>query len=185
MEIRISRELYTILLYARDEAMRTGCFAIAADHLLLGILRHEDNAACLLLKECGADLAQMKKFVDSCVFTDSSIPYGSSDKMGVARSAQNVINMSAYEALKAGSEEVTAIHLLLALARSARTATADYLGNNSIGVDTLTEKLYSHGWRRPSVPSASDEEDAKKSIETQMRSMVVFTYPSQDEKVLS
>ena len=36
MQIRISEELNTILLYARDEAMRTGSYAIGADHLMLG-----------------------------------------------------------------------------------------------------------------------------------------------------
>jgi len=74
MQIRISEELNTILLYARDEAMRTGSYAIGADHLMLGILRHADNAACLLLKEMEVDLTAFKRYIDSCLFRDHSVP---------------------------------------------------------------------------------------------------------------
>ena len=64
MQIRISEELNTILLYARDEAMRTGSYAIGADHLMLGILRHGENAACLLLQELGVDRPYSQIFTD-------------------------------------------------------------------------------------------------------------------------
>ena len=36
MKIKFSQELLTILGYARDEAMRTGCYGIGADHIVLG-----------------------------------------------------------------------------------------------------------------------------------------------------
>ena len=38
MELRISDQLHSIINYSREEAMRTGCYGIAPDHLLLGIL---------------------------------------------------------------------------------------------------------------------------------------------------
>ena len=45
MEISISNELNYIISYSREEAMRTGSYGIAPDHLFLGILRHKENAA--------------------------------------------------------------------------------------------------------------------------------------------
>ena len=185
MEIRISQELYTILLYARDEAMRTGSYAITADHLLLGLPRHEDNAACLLMKEAGLSLQELKRYVDSCTFRESSVPYDMSDKMAVGRSAQNVINLSAYEALKAGSAEVASLHLLLALSGTPGIATAEFFSRSGISHAGLVAMLGKHGWSESVSPSASDEESAKKSIETQMRSMVVFTYPTGDDRMPS
>lgn len=175
MQIRISEELNTILLYARDEAMRTGSYAIGADHLMLGILRHGENAACLLLQDLGVDLRAFKRFVDGCLFRERSVPYSAEDKMTVARSAQNVINMAAFEALKAGSAEVQALHLLLALSRSAGTATASRLSDDGAGTRALLDRLEARGWRRSESVQAPAEEEVKRSMESQIRSLVMIT----------
>lgn len=175
MQIRISEELNTILLYARDEAMRTGSYAIGADHLMLGILRHGENAACLLLRELGIDLKEFKRYVDSCLFRSQSVPYGASDRMTVGRSAQNVINMAAFESLKVGSEEVQALHLLLALSRATETASAPWLSAHGAGTRELLARLEERGWRsKPSVPAPAEEE-VKKSVESQIQSLVFIT----------
>ena len=63
MEIKFSLEFTTVLSYAREEAMRTGSYSIAADHLLLAGIRHRDNAACEALTALGIDLEELKAFV--------------------------------------------------------------------------------------------------------------------------
>lgn len=175
MQIRISEELNTILLYARDEAMRTGSYAIGADHLMLGILRHGENAACLLLQELGVDLGAFKRFVDSCLFRERSVPYSAEDKMMVGRSAQNVINMAAFEALKAGSEEVRSLHLLLALSRATDTAGAPWLAERKAGTREMLEALRSRGWFRAASEQAPAEEEVRQTVESQLRSLVLIS----------
>ena len=185
MQIRISEELNTVLLYARDEAMRTGSYAIGADHLMLGLLRHGENAACLLLKELGMDLTAFKRFVDACLFRDRSVPYSAEDKMTVGRSAQNVINMAAFEALKVGSDEVQALHLLLALSRSAGTATATRLSEAGVDTRALLHQLEKHGWKRAEGYPAPAEEEVSRSMESQVRSLVLITPGSGSGKLPS
>jgi ATP-dependent Clp protease ATP-binding subunit ClpC len=175
MQIRISDELNTILLYARDEAMRTGSYAIGADHLMLGILRHGENAACLLLKELDVDLAVFKRYVDSCLFRERSVPYSAEDKMTVGRSAQNVINMAAFEALKVGSDEVRSLHLLVALSRAADTASAPWLAERGAGTREMTERLEKSGWRRAATVQTPAEEEVRETIESQVRSLVLIS----------
>ena len=184
MQIRISEELNKILLYARDEAMRTGSYAIGADHLMLGLLRHGENAACLLLKELGVDLSAFKRYVDSCLFRDRSVPYSAGDQIGVGRSAQNVINMAAFEALKVDSSEVQALHLLLALSRAADTAGAPWLAERGAGTREMMERLEARGWHR-SVAQAPAEEEVRKTMENQLRSLVLITPSSQGGKLPS
>lgn len=174
MQIRISEELNTILLYARDEAMRTGSYAIGADHLMLGILRHGENAACLLLQELGVDLAAFKRFVDSCLFRERSVPYSAEDKMTVGRSAQNVINMAAFEALKVGSDQVRSLHLLLALSRASETAGAPWLAERGAGTKEMMERLEARGWRRAPAAQAPAEEEVRQTMESQVRSLVLI-----------
>ena len=50
MGISISDELNAIINYSRDEAMRTGSYGIAPDHLFLGIIRHGENTAADALR---------------------------------------------------------------------------------------------------------------------------------------
>ena len=184
MQIRISEELNTILLYARDEAMRTGSYAIGADHLMLGILRHGENAACLLLQELGVDLAAFKRYVDSCLFRERSVPYSAEDKMTVGRSAQNVINMAAFEALKVDSSEVQALHLLLALSRASDTAGAPWLSKHGAGTRELMERLEARGWRRSAAVHPAEEE-VRKTMESQLRSLVLIKPSSRSGKLPS
>ena len=63
MEISISDELNSIINFSREEAMRTGSYGIAPDHLFLGILRHRENTAVDVLRGNGIDIEEMKKEV--------------------------------------------------------------------------------------------------------------------------
>ena len=62
MEISISDELNSIINYSREEAMRTGSYGIAPDHLFLGILRHRENSAADALIGTGVDIEELKQF---------------------------------------------------------------------------------------------------------------------------
>lgn len=70
MQIKFSDEFNNIAFRARNEALRTGCIGIGADHLALGLLRHRHNDACLTLEEFGIDLKEFKKFIDARVFQE-------------------------------------------------------------------------------------------------------------------
>ena len=180
MQIRISDELNTILLYARDEAMRTGSYVICADHLMLGILRHADNAACRLLLSLGIDLDRFKRYIDGCLFRDRSVPYDAQEQVGVGRSALNVINMAAFEALQDGSDQVQALHLLLSLSRTAETACASYLAVQGAGTRELSAQLEALGWRHsvesaPLPPQEDAAEEVRRTVESQVQSLVFIT----------
>lgn len=133
MQTQVSQELLKIISYARDEAMRTGNYAISTDHLLLGILRHADNDACACLKALGVDPAELKQTVEGSIFRPSGIAYGEADKLSFSRSAQNTLNLCIIEATMAGADKIFATHLLLAIAGSSGSAGLGYL--KSMGLD--------------------------------------------------
>ena len=118
MEIRISKEVNVIINFARDEAMRTGNYGIAPDHLFLGIIRHRENGAAEALKTLGVDLEEMKHFIDERIRTDRYIPFSESDRISLSRGAYNILSLSILEATKYMSETVLPEHLLLALAKA-------------------------------------------------------------------
>ena len=142
MQIDFSPELDKVLEYAREEAMRTGSYAILPDHLLLGILRHADNDACRLLASLGVDAAELKHFIESQLFRRESISYSEIDSIVYSRNAQSTLNMTVLETSLSGEAHARAVHLLLAVSRSTGNTGCEFLGRAGIGHAQLAE-----GWR--------------------------------------
>ena len=133
MEISISDELNSIINYSREEAMRTGSYGIAPDHLFLGILRHRENSAVDALIGVGTDVEELKQFIDSRIFTNEHIPYSDIDKVSFSRGTQNVLSFTILEATKLRSRQASPQHLLLALMRANGSYGSSYL--NDLGID--------------------------------------------------
>ena len=140
MEISISDELNSIINYSREEAMRTGSYGIAPDHLFLGILRHRENSATDALIGTGADVEELKQFIDSRIFTNEHIPYSDIDKVTFSRGTQNVLSFTILEATKLRSRQASSQHLLLALMRAGGSYGCTYL--NDMGIDYGTVFRY-------------------------------------------
>ena len=132
MELRISDQLHSIINYSREEAMRTGCYGIAPDHLLLGILRHKENPAVDALMGTGTDINELKEFIDSHIFTNEHIPYSELENISFSRGAQNVLNLTILEATKVRCREAGAQHLLLAICRAAGSYGSSYLRDTGV-----------------------------------------------------
>lgn len=140
MQTQVSQELLKIITYARDEAMRTGDYCITTDHLLLGIIRHEDNDACRCLSAMGVDLPELKRTVEGGLFRPSGIAYAEADRLTFSRSAQNTLNLCIVEATMAGADKIFATHLLLAIAGSSGSISLGYL--KAMGIDHAALSAY-------------------------------------------
>ena len=132
MEIRISDQLNSIISYSREEALRTGSYGIAPDHLFLGILRHKENAAADALLGVGTNLQELKQFIDSHIFTNEHIPYSELDNITFSRGAQNVLSFTILEATKLRCRQAGPQHLLLALCRAAGSYGSSYLRDTGV-----------------------------------------------------
>ena len=67
MQLQLSNELNDILSYAREEAMRLGNYIISTDHLILGMIRHNENITIEALASLGANMAQLKAHLEEAV----------------------------------------------------------------------------------------------------------------------
>ncbi len=133
MEISISDELNSIINFSREEAMRTGSYGIAPDHLFLGILRHRENTAVDALRGALVEIDEMKQFIDEKIFTNEHIPYSEIDKVSFSRGAQNVLSFTILEATKLRSAQASSQHLLLALCKVGGSYGSTYL--RDLGID--------------------------------------------------
>ena len=132
MEISISDELNSIINYSREEAMRTGSYGIAPDHLYLGMIRHSENTGCDALRGLSCDLSEMKQFIDSRIFTNEHIPYSEIENITFSRGAQNVLSFTILESTKIKSPQASSQHLLLALSRAGGSYGSTYLKDTGI-----------------------------------------------------
>ena len=144
MEISISDELNSIINYSREEAMRTGSYGIAPDHLFLGIIRHRENSAADSLIGTGVDIEEMKQFIDSHIFTNEHVPYSEIENVTFSRGAQNVLSFTLLEATRLNSRQASSQHLILALCRAGGSYGSTYLRDNGVDYGRLYRWLESN-----------------------------------------
>lgn len=173
MKIKFSKEVMTIAEYAREEAMRTGWYGISPDHLMLAILRHGDNDACRALSALGVSLSALKAHIDSSIFREEPVPFNDLDKVEMGRAARGVMNMSAFEALRSGTEEVLPAHLLTAISRTSGNATADFFVTSGISPSRLTDHFGTHSrLDESSALSAPRLQDIARALGEQLNNLL-------------
>lgn len=180
MEIRISDELNAIIGYSREEAMRTGSYGIAPDHLMLGILRHGDNTASDILKGLETDLGELKRFIDSKIFTNEHIPYSEADHVTFSRGAQNVLSITVLEATRLRCREASSQHLLLALCRSTGSYCQSYLRDTGIDYGRVFSYIEKAGLtgkdEEPERPGETENSQEAESAKESSISVEEFGY---------
>lgn len=159
MTIKVSDTLNIIINFAREEAMRTGCFGIGPDHLLLGILRHGDNPACEALKMFEVDLQELKQFIDSKIFTNEHISYSEQENISFSRASHNILSLTVLEASKALSTYATEVHLILALSKSNGFYGQSFLREHGVDYGRLYSYMSNMGLLRSSAEAYDGGED--------------------------
>jgi len=162
MEVHLSPNLREILERAAEEALRTGCPAIEADHLCLGILRHKDNDAARIIEKLGIRNDELKDFLDTFLFRQgkiigSVVRTGNSPGQSVhgslaaTKQTKALVSKAIYEALKASRDEAAPAHLLLSLVKDGNNHTAVFLKENGIDAAGLERMLREEGLLKPTV----------------------------------
>ena len=155
MQLQVSEDLNLIIKYAREEAMRTGSYGIGPDHLFLGIIRHEENAAFRTLQSLGIEPADLKTFIDQRIFTGETIPYEQIEHIAFSRQAQNVLSITVMEATRLKNPVAAPQHLLLALCRTTECYGQVYLRSHGIDYGRLLSIMEDEGLLR--APGKADD----------------------------
>ena len=149
MQLQVSEDLNLVIKYAREEAMRTGSYGIGPDHLFLGIIRQEENAAFRSLQSLGVEPADLKLFIDQRIATGETLPYEQLDHIAFSRQSQNVLSITVMEASRLKSPLAQPQHLLLALCRTTESYGQAYLRSHGIDYGRLLAFMEDEGLLRP------------------------------------
>ena len=135
MNINLSAELKEILSYSKEEAMRMGSYSINRDHIILGIIRHQDNSAFEALMELGLDYKKVKKEIEDQIKSEEIIPFEKEEKVVYSKAADSVIRVMHLEAQSLKENPPTSLHLLLAILRKDLNTNT----NESVAVNILEQ----------------------------------------------
>ena len=161
MQLQVSEDLNLVIKYAREEAMRTGSYGIGPDHLFLGIIRQEENAAFSSLQSLGVEPADLKAFIDQRIFTGETLPFEQLDHIAFSRQAQNVLSITVMEASRLKSPLAQPQHLLLALCRTTESYGQLYLRNHGIDYGRLLAFMEDEGLLRPKQEPAQEQQPSQ------------------------
>ena len=157
MQLQVSEDLNLVIKYAREEAMRTGSYGIGPDHLFLGIIRQEENAAFRALQSLGVEPADLKTFIDQRIVTGETLPYEQLDHIAFSRQSQNVLSITVMEASRLKSPLAQPQHLLLALCRTTESYGQVYLRNHGIDYGRLLAFMEDEGLLRPTLEHKEEQ----------------------------
>ena len=139
MELRFSDDFLKALEFSRDEAVRTGWHNICPDHIMLGILRHASNDACLALQSLGVDTALFKECIDESVFCSEEVPWEERENVFPSESAQSMLQHASIEAARCKSSCLSPLHFLLACCRISGCYSHDWLAGRGVELRPLVE----------------------------------------------
>ena len=118
MSYKFSNQMKEIISFSRDEAERLGNDYIGTEHLLLALLRSEDNAAVRILKSFKVDIKEMQEEIELSVKSDKS----HQNSMPLNVSAEQTIHGAVAEAKTLKSKRVEPEHLILSILNNSTTA---------------------------------------------------------------
>jgi ATP-dependent Clp protease ATP-binding subunit ClpC len=126
------------VMFAQEEARRTGHNVVGTEHLLLGIIGDGSSDAARLLKERGADLHNTRRMVENMTgrgpgYSPANIPF--------TPKVKRIFEQAFQEARQLGDKIITPEHLLLALAQDLETLAAKILTQQGIDLDQLRTEL--------------------------------------------
>lgn len=170
MNLQLSNELKDIISYSKEEAMRLGSYSISTDHLILGIIRHQDNPAFELLLNMGVDLKNLKTKIEDQLKTGDIIPFDHAERITLSKSAENCLKIMYLEAKSQKVVIPTPVHLLMAILRNDEGYSIGILEDNSVTYDRIRDTILGRTLPKPNNSDfedeflQSDEEKVNKNI---------------------
>ena len=169
MENNISDEFYRILSLSKEEAMRLGSYEITVEHIFLGILRHHDNEASIMMTLKGVETDKIKNEIEKSIRTDLTITYNDKEHIIVTKEAESLLVDSITEAKSFGEPFPNTMHLLLSILKRENGIVPIFLNNYGINYDSLTKEMkkevIAEGLKE-FIPETDNEKDETPVLDT-------------------
>jgi ATP-dependent Clp protease ATP-binding subunit ClpC len=141
MDNNFSTQVKEIISYSREEALRLGNDFIGAEHLMLGLIRDQENTAIKVLKQLNVNLAELRKEIELAVKDKSGKNVANINSLPLTKQAEKVIRVTVLEAKALKSPMVETEHLLLSILKNKENIATQILNQFDIDYDLFRTEL--------------------------------------------
>ena len=113
MKKDFSSTVKEILMFSREEAGRLHNTNVGVEHILLGMLRSNQNDASTIIQLLGVDVQELKQTLDREMYREGA--YISENQLTIDKSVEHLLRLSLLESIGLNSEKADTEHLLLAM----------------------------------------------------------------------
>ncbi len=128
---RFTERARRVVFYAQEEAQRLGENYVSTEHLLLGVVRDDDNVAARILSKMGVTTTQIRAELENRVQPGGTATPGRD--MQLTPRGKRIIDLAYDEARQFGNNYIGTEHLLLGLIREGEGMAGLVLAN--VGVE--------------------------------------------------
>lgn len=118
MEAKFSAEVKEVLSNSTEEALRLNHETVGIEHLVLGLLRDNDNMAVKILKELDAKPVVLRKKIERSMADRPVFTHLKSKSLNLTKQAEKILKVMVLEAKVYKSDEIGTEHLLLAILKN-------------------------------------------------------------------
>ena len=155
MDNNFSTQVKEIISYSREEALRLGNDFIGAEHLMLGLIRDQENTAIKVLRQLNVNLSELRKEIELAVKDKSGKNVANINSLPLTKQAEKVIRVTVLEAKALKSPMVETEHLLLSILKNKENIATQILNQFDVDYDLFRNELGMVG----SSPSGLDDTD--------------------------
>ncbi|TVQ47022.1 MAG: ATP-dependent Clp protease ATP-binding subunit [Saprospirales bacterium] len=142
MNRKFSNKVKKIISQSREEALRLGSPYIGTEHLLLGLIRDDQNLAVTVLKSMNIDFDELKEKIEQLAGT----PNEEQTRVNVGnlplnKHAERVLKVTFLEAKEFGHEEISPEHLLLSVLKHRDNPASRALEDFEIDYESFRSEL--------------------------------------------
>jgi len=157
MDNNFSTQVKEIISYSREEALRLGNDFIGAEHLMLGLIRDQENTAIRVLRQLNVNLGELRKEIELAVKDKSGKNIANINSLPLTKQAEKVIRVTVLEAKALKSPMVETEHLLLSILKNKENIATQILNQFDVDYDLFRNELGMVG-SAPSAPSSPSSE---------------------------
>lgn len=144
MTIKFSPEMNNVLNFSKEEAGRLHNDSVTPVHLLLAILRHNDNKARDILARLQPDLVYLKQELETSAKKRQVLIAPAPIDMNFDTQASRIMRFCVLEARMLKSETIDPEHVLLAILKASGTEACSILEGMDITYKSVAKEVASH-----------------------------------------
>jgi ATP-dependent Clp protease ATP-binding subunit ClpC len=141
MDNNFSTRVKEIISYSREEALRLGNDFIGTEHLVLGLIRDNENTAVKILKSLNVDVYELRKEIELAVKDKTGKNIANINSLPLTKQAEKVIRITVLEAKTLKSAFVESEHLMLSILKNKENIATQIINQFDVDYDIFKTEL--------------------------------------------